>query len=219
MLTINTDFATFKPVEDNMADIKFLKAPEIEAVLVQARKHGSRTHLMFILGFRLGLRVSEIAYIKMADISNGRISVRRLKGSDPVENRLLSSHENPLFDEKRALAAWLRERGDGDGSEYLFTSRELSERDGSRKRLAVSPRQIQRLFNRCAILAGVNPERAHTHCLKHSLGRLLADQRVPLYFIQKALGHKYLSSTQIYLSITGDEAAHESNKVLNSVFV
>jgi len=192
-----------------MADIKYLKTNEIEAVLVQAQKHGTRSHLMFLLGFRLGLRVSEIAGIKLADISNGRISVHRLKGSDPVEDRLLATHDNPLFDEKRALASWLRERGDADGSIYLFTSREGS---------AVSARQIQRLFNRCAILAGVEPERAHTHCLKHSLGRLLVDQKVPLYYIQKALWHRYISSTQVYLSITGEEAAHESNKVLDQVF-
>lgn len=192
-----------------MADIKYLKTDEIEAVLTQAWKHGSRSHLMFLLGFRLGLRVSEIAHIKLADIANGRISVHRLKGSDPVKDRLLASHDNPLFDEKRALAAWMRERGDADGSVYLFTSREGS---------AVSARQIQRLFNRCAILAGIEPERAHTHCLKHSLGRLLVDQKVPLYYIQKALGHRYLSSTQVYLSITGEEASREANTVLDRVF-
>jgi site-specific recombinase XerD len=192
-----------------MADIKYLNTKEITAVLTEAKKHGNRSHLMFLFGFRLGLRVSEIAGIKLADIANGRISVRRLKGSDPIEDRLLVSHENPLFDEKRALAAWLRERGDADGSIYLFTSREGS---------AVSARQIQRLFNRCAIRAGIEPERAHTHTLKHSLGRLLVDQKVPLYYIQKSLGHKYLSSTQVYLSITGEESARESNKVLDQVF-
>jgi site-specific recombinase XerD len=192
-----------------MADIKYLNTKEIEAVLTQARKHSVRTHLMFLLGFQFGLRVSEISEIKLADVTNGRISVFRKKGSDPVDGEKLPSHENPLFDVKAVMASWLEERGDGDGSCFLFTSREGS---------AVSPRQVQRLFNRCAILAGVEPERAHTHALKHSLGRLLVDQKVPLYFIQKALGHRYLSSTQVYLSITGEEAARETNKVMASVF-
>jgi site-specific recombinase XerD len=191
-----------------MADIKYLKPNEIASVLQEAKRHGSRTHLMFLLGFSLGLRVSEIASIRMADIVNGRITVRRLKGSDPVDDRELVGHDNALFDERKALAAWLKDRGD-DASEFLFTSREGD---------VVCARQIQRLFNRCAIRAGVNPERAHTHSLKHSLGRLLVDQKVPLYFIQKALGHRYLSSTQVYLSITSEEAARESNKVLASVF-
>ena len=192
-----------------MSDIKYLSTDEITAVLTEAKKHSARSHLMFLLGFRLGLRVSEIASIKLTDIANGRISVHRLKGSDPVEDRLIAAHDNPLFDEKRALAAWLRVRGDADGSMFLFTSREGS---------GVCARQIQRLFTRCAIRAGIEPERAHTHCLKHSLGRLLVDQKVPLYFIQKALGHKYLSSTQVYLSITGEEATRESNNVLDQVF-
>jgi site-specific recombinase XerD len=192
-----------------MADLKYLNISEIRAVLNQAKKHSSRTHCMFLLGFALGLRVSEIAGIKLADYKNGRISVVRLKGSDPVEDQALETHHDILFCQRRAIDAWLRERGDGDGSIFLFTSREGS---------ALSSRQIQRLFNRCAILAGVSPERAHTHCLKHSLGRLLVDQKVPLYFIQKALGHRYLSSTQIYLSITSEEAARETNKVMASVF-
>ena len=191
-----------------MADIKYLKPNEITAVLTEAKRHGARTHCMFLFGFALGLRVSEIAGIKMSDVVGGRISVTRLKGSDPVEDRVLASHDNPLFDEKKALACWLRERGDNP-SEYLFTSREGD---------VVCARQIQRLFNRCAIRAGVSEERAHTHALKHSLGRLLVDQKVPLYYIQRALGHRYLSSTQVYLSITGEEAARESNKALASVF-
>src|ERR1700730_5892159 len=124
-----------------MADIKYLKTNEIVKVLAEAKKHGNRTHLMFLLGFSLGLRVSEIAGIKMSNIVGNRISVTRAKGSDPVEDRELVSHDNPLLDEKRALAAWLRERGE-DASEFLFTSREA---DG------VSERQIQRLFTRCAL--------------------------------------------------------------------
>src|SRR5712691_10516795 len=136
-----------------MADIKYLKPTEITGVLAEAKRHGTRTHLMFLLGFSMGLRVSEIAGIRIADIANGHISVTRLKGSDPVEDRVLVSHDNPLFDERKALAAWLKDRG-SDASEFLFTSREGD---------VVCARQIQRLFNRCAIRAGVNPERAHTH--------------------------------------------------------
>jgi site-specific recombinase XerD len=191
-----------------MADIKYLKPNEIVKVMSEAKRHGTRSHLMFLFGFSLGLRVSEIAGIKMADISGGRISVKRAKGSEAVEDRELVSHDNPLLDEKRVLAAWLHERGT-DVSEYLFPSREADK---------VSERQIQRLFTRCAIRAGISPERAHCHCLKHSLGRTLVDQKVPLYFIQKALGHKYLSSTQVYLSITGEEASRAANQALASAF-
>src|SRR5438270_12202301 len=121
-----------------MADIKYLKPNEIAAVLQEAKRHGSRTHLMFLFGFSLGLRVSEIASIRMADVVNGRITVHRLKGSDPVEDRQLVGHDNMLFDERKALAAWLKDRGN-DPSDFLFASRE---------RDVVCARQIQRVFNR-----------------------------------------------------------------------
>jgi integrase/recombinase XerD len=191
-----------------MADIKYLKPNEMMKVLAEAKRHGSRTHLMFLLGFQAGLRVSEIAGIRLENVRGGRISVTRAKGSEDVDGRELVTSDNILLDEKRALAAWLRERGE-DTSEFLFPSREADQ---------VSERQIQRLFTRCAIRAGIEAGRAHTHVLKHSLGRLLVDQKVPLYFIQKTLGHKYLSSTQVYLSITGEEAARESNKALAMAF-
>jgi site-specific recombinase XerD len=190
-----------------MADLKYLKPNEIVKVLTEAKRHGNRTHLMFLLGFKLGLRVSEIAGIRMDSISGGCITVKRAKGSEDVQDRELVGHDNPLLDEKRVLAAWLRERD--DSSEYLFPSREAD---------VVSERQIQRLFTRCAIRAGIDEKRAHIHTLKHSLGRALVDQQVPLYFIQKALGHKYLSSTQVYLSITGEEAARAANKAMVSAF-
>jgi site-specific recombinase XerD len=191
-----------------MGDIKYLKPNELLRLLAEAKRHSARSHLMFLLGFKIGLRVSEIAGIRMTDIAGGRISVQRAKGSEDVDNRELVADTNVLLDEKRALACWLRERGE-DPSEYLFPSRE---------RDVVSVRQIQRLFTRCAIRAGIAEDRAHSHVLKHSLGRLLVDQKVPLYFIQKTLGHRYLSSTQVYLSITGEESAREANKALASAF-
>jgi site-specific recombinase XerD len=191
-----------------MADIKYLKASEIEAVLTEAKRQGPRAHLLCLLGFRHGLRSSELAALTLADVQNGEISVRRVKNSlhtiQPLE-----AHENVLFDEPRALRAWLKARGDADGSCFIFISRQGS---------AISSRQVYNIFNDVAFRAGIDADRRHPHCMKHSLGRLLAEKDVPLYHIQKVLGHRHITSTQIYLGISDREASAKASNVLNAVF-
>jgi site-specific recombinase XerD len=93
--------------------------------------------------------------LTVEDVRNGRIRCNRGKGSlNTVEE--LREHQHPLLNEKLVLAAWLRERGDGDGSVFLFTSRK-----GSR----LTRQQVYRLFHRCAELAGIEEGRLNPHVL------------------------------------------------------
>jgi integrase len=189
--------------------IKYLTPTELQAVLREAKKQGRAKHLAFLLGYRHGLRSSEIAGLKLSDLANGQISVRRVKQSlhtiQPLE-----SHENPLFDEKRALAAYMRERGQID-SVYLFTSPRSTGKP-------VSRRQVFNWFQDIAYRAGIDAERRHCHVLKHALGRHMAEKNVPLYHIQKALGHRHITSTEVYLSISDREASGQATQVVNSLY-
>jgi hypothetical protein len=60
--------------------------------------------------------------LTVEDVRNGKISCRRGKKSEHTVEEL-REHSNPLLNEKAVLAAWLRQRGDADGSIILFTSR------------------------------------------------------------------------------------------------
>jgi hypothetical protein len=80
---------------------------------------------MFLLAYGHALRASEIASLTLEDVRNGRINCARGKMSDHTVEELRES-QNILLDEKMALAAWLRERDEGDGSVFLFTSRQGS---------------------------------------------------------------------------------------------
>src|SRR5258708_21498376 len=138
--------------------MEYLKPNELLKVLEQARKDGAREHAMFLLGYGHALRASEIASLTLEDVRNGRIRCNRGKGSQHTVEEL-RENQNPLLDEKMALAAWIRERRDADGSAFLFTSRQGS---------CLKRKQVYNLFRKCAELANIEPGRTNPHVLKHS---------------------------------------------------
>src|SRR5258708_31829669 len=95
------------------------KGDERRKVLGGAVKYGTREACMFTLGYGHALRASEIAALTVEDVKGGKIVCRRGKKSETT-TEVLRSHELDV------LCQWLTERGDGDGSVFLFTSREGS---------------------------------------------------------------------------------------------
>ena len=190
-----------------MADIKYLQTNELLKVLERAKNHGTREHCMFLLAYKHGLRCSEISKLKLSDVRDGYIDIVRAKDSLHTRQRI-ESHANPLLDEKRVLAAYLSERQD-TGSVFLFVSRFGS---------GVSTRQIFDLFAKCAELAGIESGRRNPHVLKHSVCAHLVRAGVSIAHIQQLAGHKHITSTQVYLGITQDEAVTASSKALASLY-
>jgi site-specific recombinase XerD len=190
-----------------MADIKYLQTQELLRVLDCARKHGTREHAMFLLAYMHGLRCSEISKLKLSDVRGGYLDIIRAKDSLHTRQRI-ESHANPLLDEKRVLAAYLRTRPN-TGSQMLFVSRFGS---------GVSTRQIYDLFAKCAELAGIEAGRRNPHVLKHSICAHLVRAGVSIAHIQQLAGHKHITSTQVYLGITQDEAVAASSKAMASLY-
>jgi integrase/recombinase XerD len=188
--------------------MEYLKPNELLKVLECARKHGVREHAMFLLGYAHALRASEIASLTLADVRNGRVACRRGKGSQHTTEEL-RENQNILLDEKMALAAWLRMRGEADGSVFLFTSRQGS---------CLKRKQVYNLFRKCAELAGIEAGRFNPHVLKHSYASHLLRNGADLAFVQKALGHSHISSTTRYTHVSTSEAQIVSNRILGNVF-
>jgi integrase/recombinase XerD len=163
---------------------------------------------MFLLGYAHGLRASEIASLTLEDVRNGRIRCNRAKGSQSTVEEL-RENQNLLLDEKLVLATWLRQRGDADGSLFLFTSRQGS---------CLKRKQVFNVFRKTAELAGIEPGRTNPHVLKHSYASHLLRNGADLAFVQKALGHSHISSTTRYTHVTTSEAQVVSNRILGNVF-
>ena len=186
-----------------MSEMQALTEREILAVLKIASE-SKRNLAMILLGFKHGLRASEVCGLKTTDIDlkNGIITIRRLKGSLKSSQDLLDVPGQPLLSEKRVLRAWLEERETyRDRSDFLF----LSQKGGKLDRSA-----FFRMFQSTAERAGLPVAKRHPHCLKHSLGFFLVEQGVSLPSIQQTLGHKSLASTGCYLKVTDARANRDA---------
>lgn len=100
----------------------YLGAAQMDRLLAAARKgrHGARDHLLVLMMFRHGLRVSEAIALRCdhVDLEQSRLWITRLKGGLSVGNPIEG-------DELRAVRRWLVRRD--DGLPWLF----ISERKGN----------------------------------------------------------------------------------------
>jgi site-specific recombinase XerD len=164
---------------------------------------------MIVLAYRHGMRTSEVCGLKLADLDmkNSQLTIRRLKGSLKTTQPLSDHQGELLLSERKALRAWLVERGDHP-SAYVFTSQ---------KSARINRSQFYRIFYAAAEAAGLPESKRHPHCLKHALGFNLVAAGVDLASIRIALGHKNISSTAIYAVPTDEQVGERVARALASL--
>jgi len=167
--------------------LTFLTQNEMKALLDKAKLRGARDYAMIFLGYRHGLRASEICNITIQnlDLEAGNIRCERGKSS-------ISNWQQLNKDEVKAVVTWMKQRPKSD-SPYLFTSRKGS---------AVSRSQFFRIVQEVGKAAGLPREKCHPHILKHSVGTHLANAGMPVQVIQQRLGHRNIQNTMKYLQVS-----------------
>ena len=167
----------------------YLTKDQLTATLRHAWKHSRRDHLMLLLGAQHGLRRTEIAQLTLADVSGGKLTVARLKGSETTTHPLMSN-DNILFDEILALRYYLEERA--TNAESLF---------------GVTGWRVSQIAQEHMLAAGVPKELAHAHQLKHACCSYLIRQGIGVEYVRVYVGHKDVKSTIVYLNISQEEAS------------
>lgn len=182
--------------------MEYLKIPEVEKILRAAYRKSRRDHLLLLLSFQKGLRANEVAAIQITDIVGGRLTVARSKHSLRTCQPLLSS-DNIIFDEPRALDAWLAERD--SPTPELFTSNK-----GGKMRAD----SVGKLAKAYMMSVDIHPDLAHHHSLRHAWASFLLRSGLDLAYVKEALGHASLSSTIIYTHVNQDEVAAKATQAM-----
>lgn len=147
-----------------------------------------KSKLMISLMYACGLRVSELANLKIKDLFFDEMVgyVKQAKGRKDrmfnIPNFLLNDLNSQVETQKQ------------QDQEYLFS--------GSKGKL--SSRNFQKIVEKATKRAGVQKE-VHCHTLRHSFATHLLEQGTDIRKIQELLGHADLSTTQIYTHISSEE--------------
>jgi Phage integrase family/Resolvase, N terminal domain len=143
-----------------LSDREYLTTAEIERLMAAARKssrHGHRDATMILIGYRHGLRASELCDLQWSqvELATSRLHVRRAKNGSPSVHPMQG-------DEIRALRRLQCEQG---LSSHVF----MTERDGP-----MTPKAFHALFGRIGERAKM-PLPVHPHMLRHGCGYALAN--------------------------------------------
>jgi integrase/recombinase XerD len=137
-----------------------------------------------------GLRVSEVASLKVDDIDSTRMLIRVEQGKGRKDrNAMLSPQLLAL------LRLWWRE---GKGRNVMLPHGWLF--PGRSRTDPVSTRQINRAIHEAADAAGIR-KRVTPHTLRHSFATHLLEQDVDIRVIQVLLGHSKLDTTALYARV------------------
>jgi integrase/recombinase XerD len=177
------------------------------ADLAKGRKTGVRVWAVIDLVSQTGLRVAEVANVRIRDLE--------LPARPPVlwvvGGKARSKDEREAVTLSTDLAKHLKDYlehkgriGEGtDPKDFLF----VSERGGK-----YSTRALQLLFKHAAKTAGL-PAHYSIHALRHSWGTYLYQKTKDLRLVQKELRHKSPQTTAIYADVTPEERAKAVNGV------
>jgi len=183
------------PPQIERKEPRFLTTQEYQALL-RACSHQPRDAALIELLLQTGMRLSEVARLRVDDIElPGRITQDPANtGSVLVHGKGRKQRTLPLnYKACRALKAWLAVRPQSESRALFLT----------KFRQPMSTRAIQRVVEKYLQEAGI--ANASVHTLRHSFATHHVAKGTSLKTVQEALGHADLKTTSIYVS-TAKEA-------------
>jgi site-specific recombinase XerD len=176
--------------------VKFLSLEQVEKLLSApdiTNPIGLRDRAILESFFSTGLRIAELTSLNREQFAN-------IKDKNDFELSIIGKGDYPraVYFSERALS-WLKKYLDirQDDEKPLFIN--YRARNGADSRL--TPRSIERIVKTYTIMTGT-PFFTTPHTLRHSYATDLLSQGVDLRAIQEFLGHRSITSTQIYTHVT-----------------
>jgi len=187
--------------------IKFLTLDQVKKLLETPNTSaaaGARDRAILETFFSTGLRVAEL-------VNLNKEQLKITPDTEYLEIVIVGkgNRARPVYFSKRAIK-WLRR--------YLETRKYKEKalfinfkgpKSAQEKRL--SARSMENIVKKYAILAGI-PTFTSCHTLRHSFATDLLSRGADLRTIQEFLGHKNISTTQIYASVTSKKLRETHRK-------
>ena len=176
--------------------VKFLNLEQIEKLLTAPKiknSTGLRDRAILETLFSTGLRIAELVALNREQFAN-------IENKDDFEISIIGKGDYPrtVYFSERALS-WLKK--------YLKTCNKKDKplfihfRSRNNVEPRLTSRSVERIVKKYAVAAGI-PIFTTPHTLRHSMATDLLAQGVDLRTIQEFLGHRNISSTQIYTHVT-----------------
>lgn len=175
-------------------EVSFLEEDELERLL-KAPKGGAlgalRDRAILELLFSTGLRVSEIARLRVSDVRADRDEFS-VTGKGGKRRIVFVSKEA-----REALKTYMEKRQ--DASDYLFVGHDKAKR--ARADAPITPRSIERLVEKYAVQAGIT-KHVSPHTMRHTFATDLLRGGADIRSVQAMLGHASITTTQVYTHVT-----------------
>jgi len=196
IISLPADKITLTKALEREKTVKFLNLEQIERLLLAPDVKtpiGLRDRAILESFFSTGMRVAELASLNREQFAN-------IKDKKDLELSIIGKGSRPrtVYFSERALS-WIKKylESRNDKEKALFIH--FRAKKGVEGRLIT--RSLERIVKKYAILAGV-PIFTTPHTLRHSMATDLLTQGVDLRIIQEFLGHRSITSTQIYTHVT-----------------
>jgi integrase/recombinase XerD len=162
--------------------------------VIETTRNSTRNRLAFILSIYAGLRVGEIAALRIGDVVASTGEARR--EIKLTADQTKGSRGRTVVLSKRVqseIAAYVQERWICDASAPLIPS----QRKGSR----FSAVTLSMLFREIYELAGI---RTSSHSGRRTFATRLNAKGVGMRTIQKLMGHAHISTTALYCDVSDE---------------
>jgi site-specific recombinase XerD len=158
-------------------------SPE-EVALLLAHAPSLKYRAALSVAYGCGLRVSEIANLRVADVDSARMLIRVEQGKGRKDRFVMLSPD--LLDLLREWWRVKRSRG------WLFP--------GQQPVQPITTRQLNRACHAAAEAAKLG-KRVSMHTLRHSFATHLLERKTDIRVIQVLLGHRKLETTAVYTRV------------------
>lgn len=195
-----------KPLVDNA------KQALNDSAKTATEKIAVRDFAVISLVYACALRISEPCNLTLKDVNFTRNELLVLDGKGG--DRIVPIPEPTV----KILKEWLAIRPNWKGNDYFFTNIKGTTRPGKVRPLTT--KYYNQLFNKLAEMSGVklnDGSNPHPHTLRHSRAMEIYDNDVDLEVIQKLLGHKNISTTQVYAEVRDERVANVQRNIVGGL--